>query len=102
MNTGRNLHSHSNFDSPVSRRQEVSAFGDNGEGDGGDNFIIECESNDVDGVVYGKTIFYIKHRDTGKYLYTDNGSKYTEHNCRRCPIVGHSEISCAMGKTKSA
>ena len=35
MNTGKNLHSHANFDSPVSRRQEVSAFGDQGDGDRG-------------------------------------------------------------------
>ena len=35
MNTGKNLHSHSAFDSPVSGRQEVSGFGDNGDGDGG-------------------------------------------------------------------
>ena len=45
MNSGRNLHSHSSFDSPVSRRQEVSGFGDHGDGDGGDNWIIECEAN---------------------------------------------------------
>lgn len=49
MNTGRNLHSHSAFDSPVSRRQEVSAYGDQGYGDGGDNWFIECDSNDVNG-----------------------------------------------------
>lgn len=36
------------------------------------------------------------------YLYTDTGSKFNEHNCRRCPIVGHSEISCAAGRTKNA
>ena len=52
--------------------------------------------------MFGKTTFYIKHRDTGMYLYTDTGSKFNEHNCRRCPIVGHSEISCASGKTKNA
>ena len=40
MNTRRNLHSHSNFDSPVSRRQEVSGFGDHGDGDGGKNNIM--------------------------------------------------------------
>jgi hypothetical protein len=61
----------------------------------GDNWIIECDSNDVDGYIYGKTLLYIKHRDTNKYLYTDNASKFNEHNCRRCPIVGHSEISSA-------
>jgi hypothetical protein len=80
----------------------VSAFGDHGDGDGGDNWIIECDHNDVDGHVYGKTLFYIRHRDTGKYLYTDTASKFNEHNCRRCPIVGHSEISSASGKTKNA
>jgi dolichyl-phosphate-mannose--protein O-mannosyl transferase len=98
MNTGKNLHSHSGFDSPVSRRQEVSAFGDNGDGDGGDNWIVECEGE----YLYGKTHFYMKHLDTGKYLYTDYSSKYTESNCRRCPIIGHSEISSANGKTKNA
>jgi hypothetical protein len=36
------------------------------------------------------------------YLYTDINSKFTNQNCRRCPIVGHSEISCAKGKTKNA
>jgi dolichyl-phosphate-mannose--protein O-mannosyl transferase len=101
MNTGKNLHSHAAFESPVSRRQEVSAFGDNGDGDGGDNWIIECEGNDVDGLVYGKTTFYLKHRDTGLYLYTDTNSKYNDNNCRRCPIIGHSEVSCASGRTRS-
>lgn len=50
----------------------------------------------------GKTKFYLKHKDTGLYLYTDNQSKFTNQNCRRCPIVGHSEISSARGKTKNA
>lgn len=40
MATQRNLHSHSAFESPVSRRQEVSAFGDNGDGDGGKYSIL--------------------------------------------------------------
>ena len=102
MNSGRNLHSHSNFASPVSGRQEVSAFGDQGDGDGGDNWEVECESDDVNGYVYGKTKFYLKHRDSGLYLYTDGGSKYNEQNCRRCPIIGHTEISGARGKLKNA
>ena len=53
MNSGRNLHSHAAFNSPVSGRQEVSAFGSGGDGDRGDNWQIECESNDVDGMIYG-------------------------------------------------
>ena len=39
--TGRNLHSH-NIPSPLSRKNEVSGFGDEGEGDEGDNWIVEC------------------------------------------------------------
>lgn len=34
LNTNRNLHSH-HFPSPLSRNLEVSAFGENGEGDEG-------------------------------------------------------------------
>lgn len=79
----------------------MSGFGNHGDGDGGDNWEIECESDDVDGFVHGKTKFYLKHRDTGLYLYTDGGSKYNEYNCRRCPIIGHSEISAARGKLKN-
>jgi dolichyl-phosphate-mannose--protein O-mannosyl transferase len=101
MNTGRNLHSHAAFQSPVTGRQEVSAFGNQGDGDGGDNWIIECDSEDVEGYIYGKTKFYLKHRDTGNYLYSDTNSKYTENNCRRCPIVGHSEISSQRFKAKN-
>lgn len=101
MNTGRNLHSHAAFASPVTGRQEVSSFGNQGDGDGGDNWQIECDSDHVDGVVYGKTKFYLKHRDTGLYLYSDMNSKYNENNCRRCPIVGHSEISSARGKLRN-
>ena len=56
----------------------------------------------MNNAVYGKTTFYLKHRDTGNYLYTDGASKFNEYNCRRCPIVGHSEMSCASGKTKNA
>lgn len=52
--------------------------------------------------MYGKTHFYLKHLDTGMYLYTDGSSKYNEANCRRCPIIGYSEVSGANGKTKNA
>ena len=35
LRTRKNLHSH-NYQSPLSQKQEVSAFGDDGEGDDGD------------------------------------------------------------------
>ncbi|CAI9585680.1 unnamed protein product [Staurois parvus] len=41
VNTGRNLHSH-HFTSPLSGNQEVSAFGEDGEGDILDDWTILC------------------------------------------------------------
>ncbi|XP_007900006.2 stromal cell-derived factor 2-like protein 1 [Callorhinchus milii] len=41
VNTGRNLHSH-HFQSPLSGNQEVSAFGENEEGDDLDVWIVQC------------------------------------------------------------
>ncbi|XP_055511381.1 stromal cell-derived factor 2-like protein 1 [Leucoraja erinacea] len=41
VNTGRNLHSH-HFVSPLSGNQEVSAFGENGDGDDLDVWTVQC------------------------------------------------------------
>ncbi len=45
LTTARNLHSH-HFSSPLSNSQEVSAFGDDGEGDRGDVWTVVCEDGD--------------------------------------------------------
>ncbi|XP_048839398.1 stromal cell-derived factor 2 [Brienomyrus brachyistius] len=44
LNTGRNLHSHY-FASPLSSNQEVSAFGENGEGDSLDEWTVLCSGS---------------------------------------------------------
>lgn len=44
ITTNRNLHSH-HFGSPLSNAQEVSAFGDDGEGDSGDVWTVVCEGD---------------------------------------------------------
>mmetsp|Transcript_8310 Transcript_8310/g.13891 ORF Transcript_8310/g.13891 Transcript_8310/m.13891 type:complete len:181 (+) Transcript_8310:71-613(+) len=41
METAKNLHSHE-VKSPISSQNEVSGYGDDGEGDSGDNWKIEC------------------------------------------------------------
>lgn len=41
--TRRHLHSHAGHPSPVTRQQEVTAFGQNGVGDGNDNWRLEVE-----------------------------------------------------------
>lgn len=43
--TGRNLHSHESVKSPITGQQEVTAFGDAGNGDTNDNWKIEIPSS---------------------------------------------------------
>lgn len=45
VETKKNLHSH-NFQSPLSGNQEVSCYGDKGEGDSGDNWTVVCSGED--------------------------------------------------------
>jgi dolichyl-phosphate-mannose--protein O-mannosyl transferase len=61
--TKRNLHSHL-FSSPLSRNQEVSAFGEEGEGDSGDNWVIVCEGTYWE----RKGTVMFRHIDTDMYL----------------------------------
>lgn len=41
LETKKNLHSH-HFSSPMSGYQEISAYGDNGDGDSGDHWVVIC------------------------------------------------------------
>lgn len=61
--TGRNLHSH-HFSSPLSGNQEISAYGENGVGDSGDYWRVECSGD------YWNRDYPIKlhHVDTNVYL----------------------------------
>ena len=63
MNTKRNLHSH-HFRSPLSSQQEVSAFGEEGEGDTGDVWTVVC-----DGSHWNRNdMVMMRHVDTDVYL----------------------------------
>lgn len=44
LETKKNLHSHY-FQSPLSGNQEISCYGDEGEGDTGDHWIVVCSGN---------------------------------------------------------
>lgn len=81
--THKNLHSH-HFTSPLSNNQEVSAFGDNGEGDTGDNWTVVCSSDfwERDSAVR------LKHADTDMFLAM-SGHSYGR------PIQGQKEV-CAV------
>ncbi|MBP6809927.1 MAG: hypothetical protein KA138_00290 [Saprospiraceae bacterium] len=45
--TRRNLHSHAGIPSPVTGQQEVTCFGENGNGDSNDNWRIEIDGGDT-------------------------------------------------------
>ncbi len=98
--TKKNLHSHL-FRAPLSGNQEVSGFGENGNGDTGDNWQIVCESNNV----YWERSkpFFLMHVDTKKYLSTSDAFKFTHQNCGNgCPILDQTEVSTSAKKDVNA
>ena len=70
VGTGRNLHSHPGFPSPVSGQQEVTCYGDGGHGDGNDNWRVEVEGG---GVVESPKLFRLVHELTGVALHSHYG-----------------------------
>ena len=81
--TGRNLHSHAGVQAPLSGNQEVSGYGDGGDGDQNDDWEVECNKNyaygnvsEVGDVVKGSTVFHLKHVSTGQYLTAQNGYQF--------------------------
>jgi len=80
LNTRKNLHSHL-FPSPLSGGQEVSAFGEEGEGDTGDNWTINCNSDFWE----RDENIRLKHIDTEKWLSV-SGRTYGR------PISGQMEV----------
>lgn len=78
--TEKNLHSHY-FQSPLSGNQEISAYGDKGEGDTGDHWKVVC-----DGTYWERTqAIKLKHMDTDAYLSV-SGKTYGR------PIHGQNEV----------
>lgn len=98
--TGRNLHSHL-FRAPLSGNQEVSGFGDGGNGDTGDNWQVVCESNDAFWP-RGKPVSFM-HADTQKFLTTSSQHKFNHQNCGgNCPIMDQTEVSVSQRKDVNA
>uniref|UniRef100_A0A4D5RKA0 Putative secreted stromal cell-derived factor 2 n=1 Tax=Ixodes scapularis TaxID=6945 RepID=A0A4D5RKA0_IXOSC len=89
LTTHKNLHSH-HFVSPLSNNQEISAFGDSGEGDTGDNWTVVCSSDFWE---RGATV-RLKHVDTDMWLCA-SGQTYGR------PIGGQMEI-CGLGHPASS
>jgi len=87
------LHSHQ-FHSPMTQNQEVSAYGSDSESDGGDVWVLDWESKAKIWKQDGKV--RLKHRDTGVYLYSSDGSKFGH------PINGQQEICGVRHKDKNS
>lgn len=88
--TKRNLHSHL-FPAPLSREQEVSAFGKDGEGDSGDHWEVVCDGSTWrrdDEVMF-------KHVDTNMYLAI-SGNTFGH------PISGQMEVHGTSSSGSSA
>lgn len=79
--TKRNLHSH-HFQSPISHNQEVSAFGENGEGDDLDHWSVVCPTKFWE----RQDKIRFKHSATKVYLHV-TGDQFGR------PISGQKEIS---------
>lgn len=80
LQSHKNLHSHL-FKSPLSGNQEISAFGDNGEGDTGDNWTVVCSED----VWERSKVVRFKHVDTESWLSV-SGRTYGR------PIHGQAEV----------
>ncbi|XP_044752834.1 stromal cell-derived factor 2 isoform X2 [Coccinella septempunctata] len=65
LESKKNLHSHI-FSSPLSAQQEISCYGDNGEGDTGDHWQVICSGENW---LRDETVM-LKHNDTDAYLGT--------------------------------
>ncbi|XP_064652144.1 stromal cell-derived factor 2-like isoform X2 [Lineus longissimus] len=89
IQTKRNLHSH-HFSSPLSHNQEVSAFGEGGNGDEGDHWMIQCSGS----YWSREDRVRLKHAVTAKYLHV-TGDSYGR------PIYGQREISAYQSATES-
>lgn len=96
--TSKNLHSHL-FRSPLSGQQEVSAFGDSGEGDSGDNWKVVCEAKGASVWERLAPVSFV-HQDTTKYLSSSGTHTFTHQNCgHQCPILDQSEVASSQKKT---
>jgi dolichyl-phosphate-mannose--protein O-mannosyl transferase len=87
VNTEKNLHSHGKFSSPISGMQEVSAFGDSGIGDFGDNFIVSWDTKFGSHWRQGVGV-NLQHVETKRYVSCDPRYVYSH------PIPGQLEVSC--------
>ncbi|MFI9811695.1 C1 family peptidase [Saccharothrix variisporea] len=87
--TGRNLHSHCGFPSPVTGQQEVTCFGEKGVGDGNDNWRVEVEGGGI--WEAGKKVRLV-HLPTEHALHSHLGHAHPEWT------LGQQEVTAFRGR----
>jgi len=91
VETGGNLHSHL-VRSPLSNQQEITAFGQEGEGDHGDDWIVNPVTGS-DAFWKKDQAVFITHDATQKHLGCSEQAKFSMNNCgRQCPVMDHLEV----------
>lgn len=86
--TKKNLHSHT-ASSPLTGQQEVTAFGENGEGDANDNWRVEVKGR---GKWYEKKQIRLIHLDTKHALHSHHGHSHPNYT------AGQQEVTCFQGR----
>mmetsp|Transcript_5097 Transcript_5097/g.7774 ORF Transcript_5097/g.7774 Transcript_5097/m.7774 type:complete len:222 (-) Transcript_5097:166-831(-) len=89
--TGLNLHSH-HAKSPLSSQQEVTAYGGDGEGDHGDDWIVNPAQGSSNYWKKDNEVF-ITHDGTRQHLGSSEQAQFGLNNCgRQCPVMDHLEV----------
>lgn len=83
--TGRNLHSHSGHPSPVTRQQEVTAYGENGVGDGNDSWVVEVDGG---GTWTAARRVRLVHVATGVALHSHAGASHDRWTSGQQEVTG--------------
>lgn len=91
------MHTHG-IRSPLSNQHEVTGFGQQGEGDSGDDWTVTCEAGGYfsgggdEHWIRDKPVQF-KSVATNRFLGASSTVKFTEQNCGRgCPIMNHLEV----------
>ncbi|CEP16151.1 hypothetical protein [Parasitella parasitica] len=91
--TRANLHSHSGIESPVTKQQEVTCYGDDDTSDANDEWIVEQwtfdenENEDFeleDPTWYTGRSFFLRHKETGLTLHSHDEHLTGEQNEVTC------------------
>ncbi len=83
--TRRNLHSHAGIKSPVTGQQEVTAFGENGQGDANDDWKVEIDGG---GEWAARRRLRLVHRLSNAALHSHLGFRHAQHTAGQQEVTG--------------